>query len=201
MLLSEDIYHIPGLLPAVGRLANAMVAALGPDYVLGSAAYDACRSVVAELRAPDASGVRRPEDSLASALESVLYAQMLVLFAPRALPAAQHVAVLVATLPSRQPQLRKAASDTLRHLAERDVHAVLAQRIEPALAQCFSVFGLERDLARDLVASNPHFIDIHAKCLGQANGLAVAVGKNFGGSEHGSLPEMYIWKRTYFIIG
>lgn len=133
VLLSEDIYHIPGLLPAVGRFTNAMVAALGPDYVLGSAAYDACRSVVAELRAPDASGVRRPEDALASALESVLYAQMLVLFAPGALPASQHVAVLVSTLPSRQPQLRKAASDTLRHLAERDVHAVLAERIEPAL--------------------------------------------------------------------
>ena len=133
MLLSEDIYAVPGLLPAVGRLANGMVAALGPDYVLGSAAYDACRSVVAELRAPDASGVRRPEDSLAASLQSVLYAQMLVLFAPRALPAAQHVAVLVGTLPSRQPQLRKAAADTLRHLAERDATAVLAEQIEPGL--------------------------------------------------------------------
>ncbi|KAL4528840.1 hypothetical protein Ndes2437A_g03376 [Nannochloris sp. 'desiccata'] len=133
MLLSEDIYSVPGLLPAVGRLANAMVAALGPDYVLGSSAYDSCRSVMAELRAPDASGVRRPEDSLASSLQSVLYAQMLVLFAPLALPAAQHVAVLVGTLPSRQPQLRKAAADTLRHLAERDAEAVLLERIEPAL--------------------------------------------------------------------
>lgn len=133
MLLSEDIYSVPGFLPAVGRLANAMVAALGPDYALGSSAYDACRSVMAELRAPDASGVRRPEDSLASSLQSVLYAQMLVLFAPRALPAAQHVAVLVGTLPSRQPQLRKAAADTLRHLAERDAEAVLLERIEPAL--------------------------------------------------------------------
>jgi hypothetical protein len=133
MLLSEDIYSVPGLLPAVGRLANAMVAALGPDYALGSSAYDACRSVMAELRAPDASGVRRPEDSLASSLQSVLYAQMLVLFAPRALPAAQHVAVLVGTLPSRQPQLRKAAADTLRHLVERDAEAVLLERIEPAL--------------------------------------------------------------------
>jgi len=133
MLLSEDVYYIPGLLPAIGRLTNAMVAALGPDYVLGSAPYDACRSVVAELRAPDSSGVRCPQDSLASALESVLYAQMLVLFAPAALPASQHVAVLIGTLPSHHPQLRKAASDTLRHLAERDVHAVLEERIEPAL--------------------------------------------------------------------
>jgi hypothetical protein len=133
MLLSEQIYSTPGLLPATGRLANSLVAALGPDFVLGSAAYDACRSVVAELRAPDTTGVRRPEDSLAAALESVLYAQMLVLFAPRALPAAAHVAVLVGTLPSRQPALRKAAADTLRHLAERDAGAVLAERPEPAL--------------------------------------------------------------------
>ena len=56
------------------------------------------------------------------------------------------------------------------------------QRIQPTLAQCLRVLGLERDLSRHLVAGNPHFIDIHTKCLGQANGLTVAVGKNFGGS-------------------
>lgn len=132
-LLHEDIYFVPGLLPAVGRLTNTMVATLGPEYILGSAAYDSCRSVVAELRAPDSSGVRRPEDMLAASLESVLYAQMLVLFAPRALPSSQNVKVLIATLPSRQPQLRKAAADTLRHLAEGDPDGVLAEHVEPAL--------------------------------------------------------------------
>lgn len=34
---------------------------------------------------------------------------------------------------SRQPRLRKAAADTLRHLAERDARAVLAERVETAL--------------------------------------------------------------------
>lgn len=41
--------------------------------------------------------------------------------------------VLVHTLLSRQPRLRKAAADTLRHLAERDAQSVLAEQIEPAL--------------------------------------------------------------------
>ena len=133
MLLSDEIYSASGLLPAIGRLGNAMVACLGPDFVLGSKAYDICRSIVFELRAPDSSGVRLKEDILSAALESVLYAQMLVLFAPLALPTSQHIQVLVATLPSRQPQLRRAAARTLRHLSERDTSKVLNERIEPAL--------------------------------------------------------------------
>ncbi len=43
------------------------------------------------------------------------------------------VQVLVHTLLSRQPRLRKAAADTLRHLAERDAHSVLPEQVEPAL--------------------------------------------------------------------
>jgi hypothetical protein len=34
---------------------------------------------------------------------------------------------------SRQPRLRKAAADTLRHLAEQDSEAVLAEQVEVAL--------------------------------------------------------------------
>lgn len=133
MLLSDEVYSASGLLPAIGRLGNAMVACLGPDFVLGSQSYDICRSIVFELRAPDSSGVRLKEDILSAALESVLYAQMLVLFAPLALPTSQHIQVLVATLPSRQPQLRRAAARTLRHLSERDTSKVLNERIESAL--------------------------------------------------------------------
>ncbi len=133
MLLDEEIYSRPGLLPSIGRLGNAMVACLGPDYILGSEAYDICRSIVSELRAPDPCGVRLKEDILAGALQSVLYAQMLVLFVPKALTTAQHVKVLVDTLPSRQPYLRRAAADTLRHLAERETEKVLCQKIEGAL--------------------------------------------------------------------
>ena len=135
MLLDEDIYSTPGLLPSIGQLGNAMVACLGPDYILGSNAYDVCRSIVSELRAPDPCGVRLKEDILTGALQSVLYAQMLVLFVPKALTTAQHVKVLVDTLPSRQPYLRRAAADTLRHLAERETEKVLKLRVEGALLQ------------------------------------------------------------------
>lgn len=41
--------------------------------------------------------------------------------------------VLLGTLLSRQPRLRKAAADTLRHLAERDADSVLAEQIETVL--------------------------------------------------------------------
>jgi hypothetical protein len=40
---------------------------------------------------------------------------------------------MCSNLLSRQPRLRKAAADTLRHLAERDAHAVLAERVETSL--------------------------------------------------------------------
>lgn len=39
----------PLLKPAVARLANAMVAVLGPDMQLGSAAYQRCKSLVTDL--------------------------------------------------------------------------------------------------------------------------------------------------------
>ena len=133
MLLDEEIYSTPGLLPSIGQLGNAMVACLGPEYILGSDAYDICRSIVSELRAPDPCGVRLKEDIMTGALQSVLYAQMLVLFVPKALTTAQHVKVLVDTLPSRQPYLRRAAADTLRHLAERETDKVLSQGIEGSL--------------------------------------------------------------------
>jgi hypothetical protein len=55
--------------------------------------------------------VGRPEDASAAALETVSYAQMLVLFAPQAMPAAAHLPLLLDTLPSRQPMLRRHARD------------------------------------------------------------------------------------------
>ncbi len=54
-----------------------------------------------------AGAVGRPEDAPAAALETVSYAQMLVLFAPQAVPAAAHLPLLLDTLPSRQPTLRR----------------------------------------------------------------------------------------------
>jgi hypothetical protein len=138
MLLHQEIYSVPGLLPALGRLANAIVAALGPDYVLGSPAYETCRSVVAELRAPG------NPDALPSSLEVVLYAQMMALFAPKALPTATHVSVLIATLPSKQPKIRKAVADTLRHVAEREINTVLALGLK-VRAALFEALNEETD--------------------------------------------------------
>jgi hypothetical protein len=45
---------------------------------------------------------------------------------------------------SRQPRLRAAAADTLRHLAERDVQSVLEDRIE---SQLFAALDSETDAA------------------------------------------------------
>ena len=56
-------------------------------------------------------------NSMAAELERVLYVQMLVLFAPQAVPAAAHLPLLVHTLQAPQPFLRQAAAATLRHLA------------------------------------------------------------------------------------
>lgn len=62
-------------------------------------------------------GAMTAEEATMAELERVLYAQMLILFAPNAVPAVAHVPLLLATLRSLQPALRKAAADTLRHLA------------------------------------------------------------------------------------
>ena len=90
-----------------------MVAVLGPELRLGSREYERCRALIREMAAAGAAG----GDAAAAGLERVLYAQQLALFAPHAAPAAAHLPLLLATLRSRQPALRRAAAATLRHLA------------------------------------------------------------------------------------
>ena len=159
MLLSETVYSLSGLLPAIGRLANGMVAVLGPEYMPGSSAYISCKSIINDMKALDGYGggggggrsnnnnnnnsSRHDNasksgggggDALSAMLETVLYSQMLVLFAPRAAGETGIVAKqMVGTLLSRQPRLRKAASDTLRHLTERDPEGVATAGIEATL--------------------------------------------------------------------
>ena len=48
--MSEAAFNLAGLRPAMGRLANAMVAALGPELQLGSPAYRLCKSVIREMQ-------------------------------------------------------------------------------------------------------------------------------------------------------
>lgn len=59
----------------------------------------------------------------------VLFAQQLVLFAPHAVPPRKHTPLLLSTLASKRPALRRAAAATLRHLAERDPTAVLEEQV------------------------------------------------------------------------
>jgi len=82
--------------------------------------------------------VQPAQELVAAEMETVLYAQMLALFAPQAVRGAAHVSPLLATLASRQPALRRAAADTLRHLAERcalllaALPALQSQTLEPS---------------------------------------------------------------------
>lgn len=70
-------------------------------------------------------GMMPPAEAVASLLETVHYAQQLVLFAPHAVPAVDHVPLLRSKITSEQPALREAAARCLRHLAERDPGSLL----------------------------------------------------------------------------
>ena len=152
LLLSESVYFYPGVLPAIGRLANAMVAVLGPEYTPGSPAYIVCKSIINYMKAVEDGMARgsntatsaRTADGLSASLEIVLYAQMLVLFAPHAAGKSGDVASrLVKTLLlSRRPRIRKVAADTLRHLAERDALEISLAGIEHPL---FATLDYEND--------------------------------------------------------
>ena len=50
LLTSEAAARYPGLRPALGRLSNAMVAALGPELQRGSPAFKICKSVIREMQ-------------------------------------------------------------------------------------------------------------------------------------------------------
>ena len=64
-LMLEENAAVPGLQPAVGRLANALVAVLGPELTLGSPAYCSCRALIREMQAgPLAPSLCHPCDSV-----------------------------------------------------------------------------------------------------------------------------------------
>lgn len=50
LLMAEADYAHIGMRPAVGRLANAMIAALGPELRHGSPAYNQCRAIICEMQ-------------------------------------------------------------------------------------------------------------------------------------------------------
>ena len=133
-LLNVDAASAGSLGQCVARVVNATVACIGPELTPGSAVYKQCASVIGEVTGEDAHGFAEDEYAAgpATAMEGVLFAQQLALFAPQMPP---RLSVLRRTLGGRQPSLRRAAAVTLRHLAESGAQAV-----------CVDDSGIERDL-------------------------------------------------------
>jgi hypothetical protein len=50
LLLADDGRQAVGMRPGIGRLANAIVAVLGPEYSPGSRHYMRCRSIIREMQ-------------------------------------------------------------------------------------------------------------------------------------------------------
>lgn len=50
LLMSKEAAVVAGLRPALARLANAMVAVLGPELTLGSSAYSKTRSLLQDVQ-------------------------------------------------------------------------------------------------------------------------------------------------------
>ncbi|RLM55986.1 HEAT repeat-containing protein 5B isoform X5 [Panicum miliaceum] len=128
LLLEENGYV--DLRQGIGHLINAIVAVLGPELAPGSTFFSRCKSVIVEISS---------SNEMATLLESVRFAQQLVLFAPQAVPVHAHVQGLIPTLYSRQPSLRYLAVSTLRHLIERD--PVLATSITRNTGEVLSSSG------------------------------------------------------------
>ncbi len=50
MLMSEEAYAVPGLRAALGRLANSVVAVLGPELSPGTDVYTKCKALIREVQ-------------------------------------------------------------------------------------------------------------------------------------------------------
>lgn len=50
MLMSEEAYAVPGLRAALGRLANSVVAVLGPELSPGTDVYSKCKALIREIQ-------------------------------------------------------------------------------------------------------------------------------------------------------
>lgn len=120
---------LPSIRPFLGRLTNAMVAVLGPELA-GSKNYNMCKCLMRQMTSLTAA---LSTENIAGALEVVLYAQQLILFAPQAAPAKKHVSILMDALNLPHPSLRHQAAITLRHLTERDPQTICKEGLEKPL--------------------------------------------------------------------
>ena len=127
----------------VSRLANALIAALGPEFILGSNPYRWTRAILAgEMNSlggieslvkswagkrDDSTHLSDPIMSRAATaygLEAVGFVQQLSLFSPLALSRSasnRHLPLLRQAILSPLPGLRRAGVTTLRTLAEREL--------------------------------------------------------------------------------
>ncbi len=48
--MSEEAYAVPGLRAALGRLANSVVAVLGPELSPGTDVYTKCKALIREVQ-------------------------------------------------------------------------------------------------------------------------------------------------------
>lgn len=117
--------------PYLGRLTNEMVVLLGPELVPGSKNYFMCKCLMRQMKRSPSFDTT--SEGIPAALELVLYAQQLILFAPQAVPAKHHVSILMESLSLPHPSLRYTAAVTLRHLTERDPQAICQECIEKPL--------------------------------------------------------------------
>lgn len=64
MLMSEEAYAVPGLRAGLGRLANSVVAVLGPELSPGTDVYSKCKALIREIQVAIHAGCRSqtPED-------------------------------------------------------------------------------------------------------------------------------------------
>lgn len=56
MLMSEEAYAVPGLRAGLGRLANSVVAVLGPELSPGTDVYSKCKALIREIQVAIAAG-------------------------------------------------------------------------------------------------------------------------------------------------
>ena len=71
MLMSEEAYAVPGLRAALGRLANSVVAVLGPELSPGTDVYTKCKALIREVQVGVVKQGSAPVPSTLEALSNV----------------------------------------------------------------------------------------------------------------------------------
>eukprot|EP01105_Mastigella_eilhardi_P012079 TRINITY_DN277_c1_g1_i2.p1 TRINITY_DN277_c1_g1~~TRINITY_DN277_c1_g1_i2.p1 ORF type:complete len:1246 (-),score=325.80 TRINITY_DN277_c1_g1_i2:3495-7193(-) len=120
----------------LGRLMNAVVGAVGPDLVPGSGVFRLCSIILDEIKSAPHPLVQ---------LESILFYQRLILFAPQAVVPSTFAPFLQAQLASPWLLVRQAAVTCLRQLVQAPQQWDLGVLILQLATQLFSMLDSESD--------------------------------------------------------